>query len=95
MSLKPNNSFKGIKAQKNPAKGAAILKAAQNIFAQKGFHEATVSDIAKKAEVSEATIYDYFSSKEELLFSIPAETIHQYQEKNLEILEYIQGAANK
>jgi len=95
MPSKTNNSLKGIKAQKNPAKGAAILKAAENIFAQKGFHEATISDIAKKAEVSEATIYDYFSSKEELLFSIPAETIHQYQEKNLEILEYIPGAANK
>jgi len=40
------------------------LKAAENIFAQKGFHEATISDIAKKAEVFEATIYDYFSSKE-------------------------------
>jgi len=95
MSVKHNNSFKGLKAQKNPAKGAAILEAAQHIFAQKGFHEATISDIAKKAEVSEATIYEYFSSKEELLFSIPAETIHQYQEKNLEILEYFQGAANK
>ena len=95
MPSKTNSSLKGIKAQKNPAKGAAILKAAENIFAQKGFHEATISDIAKKAEVSEATIYDYFSSKEELLFSIPAETIHRYQEKNLEILEYIQGAANK
>jgi AcrR family transcriptional regulator len=95
MPSKTSNSLKGIKAQKKPAKGAAILKAAENIFAQKGFHEATISDIAKKVEVSEATIYDYFSSKEELLFSIPAETIHHYQEKNHEILEYIQGAANK
>jgi len=95
MPSKTNNSFKNIKAQKNPAKGAVILKAAENIFAQKGFHETTIADIAKNAEVSEATIYEYFSSKEELLFSIPAETIHQYQEKNLEILEYIQGAANK
>ena len=95
MPAKTDNSFKGIKAQKNPAKSAAILKAAENIFARKGFHEATISDIAKRAEVSEATIYDYFSSKEELLFSIPAETIHQYQEKNIEILEYFQGAANK
>jgi len=95
MPSKTNNSFKGIKAHKNPAKGAAILKAAENIFARKGFQEATISDIARKAKVSDATIYEYFSSKEELLFSIPAETIHQYQEKNLEILEYIQGAANK
>ncbi|MCP4627987.1 MAG: TetR/AcrR family transcriptional regulator [bacterium] len=95
MPSKANNFSKSIKAHKNPAKGASILKAAENIFAQKGFHEATISDIAGKAEVSDATIYEYFSSKEELLFSIPAETIHQYQEKNLEILEYIQGAANK
>ena len=70
MPSKTNNSLKGIKAQKNPAKRAAVLKAAENIFAQKGFYEATISDIAKKAEVSAATISDYFSSKEEPLFSI-------------------------
>ena len=63
MPVKPDNSFKGIKAQKNPAKSAAILKAAQNIFANKGFHEATISDIAKKAGVSQATIYNNFESK--------------------------------
>jgi AcrR family transcriptional regulator len=41
------------------------------------------------------TIYEYFSSKEELLFSIPAEIIRKYHEKNREILQYILGAANK
>lgn len=85
----------GAKSPKNPKKGAAIVKAAEHIFARKGFQAATVADIAKKARVSEATIYEYFSSKEELLFAIPAETIKQYQEKNREILPYIQGAANK
>jgi AcrR family transcriptional regulator len=74
---------------------AAILKGAESIFAKKGFHEATISEIAKKSKVSEATIYEYFSSKEELLFSIPAQTTHQYVEKNREILKYIQGAASK
>ena len=59
MPPKTANSFKGIKAQKNPAKGAAILKAAENIFAQKGFHAATVSDIARKAKVSEGTILSF------------------------------------
>ena len=86
---------KNLKAPKNPVKGAAILKGAERIFAKKGFHEATISEIARKAKVSEATIYEYFSSKEELLFSIPAETIKEYQEKNREILPHIQGAANK
>ena len=80
---------------RNPRKGADILRAAQYVFARKGFQAATVSDIAKKAKVSEATIYEYFSSKEELLFSIPAETITEYQEKNREILPHIPGAANK
>jgi len=88
-------SSKNLKAPKNPVKGAAILKGAESIFAKKGFHEATISEIAKKSKVSEATIYEYFSSKEELLFSIPAQTTHQYVEKNREILKYIQGAASK
>ena len=95
MPAKPSKSKSNSKVLKNPRKGAAILRAAQHIFAKKGFQTATVSDIAQKAKVSEATIYEYFSSKEELLFSIPAETIREYHEKNREILPHIQGAANK
>ena len=90
-----NRSSKNNRALKNPVKGAAILKAAESIFARKGFHEATISEIARKSRVSEATIYEYFSSKEELLFSIPAQTTRQYEEKNREILKYIRGAVNK
>lgn len=79
----------------NPTKQAAILKAAEKVFARVGFHEARISDIAKEAQVSGSTIYDYFSTKENLLFSIPAETIREYQKKNLEILRYVHGAANR
>ena len=95
MPTKPSRLKSNSKVLKNPRKGAAILRAAQHIFARKGFQAATISDIAKKAKVSDATIYEYFSSKEELLFSIPAETIREYHEKNREILPHIQGAANK
>ena len=92
---KKERKKKSRKAAKNPAKQAAILRAAEKIFAKKGFHEARISDIAKEAHVSESTIYEYFSTKEELLFSIPAEIIGQYQKRNLEILQYTWGAANK
>lgn len=95
MAVNPSKAKPNSRVLKNPRKGAAILRAAQHIFAKKGFQAAIVSDIAKKARVSEATIYEYFSSKEELLFSIPAETIKEYHEKNSEILPHIQGAANK
>ena len=53
-----------------------IMDAAVQIFAQKGFQEATISDISKKAGVADATIYEYFSGKEDLLFTI-SETITQ------------------
>jgi TetR/AcrR family fatty acid metabolism transcriptional regulator len=95
MAPRTGNSSKNFNTTKNPVKRAAILRAAEGIFAKKGFHAATISDIARKSKVSEATIYEYFSSKEELLFSIPAQTIQQYDEKNREILKYIQGASNK
>lgn len=95
MRSKTQGTKNNRKLPKNPAKQLAILEAAEGIFAERGFHEATVSEIAKKAHVSDATIYDYFSTKEELLFSIPAEKILEYQTKNREILQYIQGATNK
>jgi TetR/AcrR family fatty acid metabolism transcriptional regulator len=89
------NSKKDQKTPKNPTKRLAILESAESIFAERGFHEATVSEVAKKAHVSEATIYEYFSTKEELLFCIPGEKILEYQTKNREILQYIQSATNK
>ncbi len=80
---------------RNPTKRLAILKAAEKIFSRKGFHEATITEIAKMAKASEATIYDYFSTKEELLFAIPAEGSGQLYQGNLELLRYIHGAGNK
>jgi TetR/AcrR family fatty acid metabolism transcriptional regulator len=92
---KMKSPVKKTKAVKNQAKHKAILNAAEKIFAIKGFHETRISDIAKKARVSESTIYEYFSTKEELLFSIPAEKIRGHLEKNLDILQYVHGAANR
>jgi len=43
-----------------------ILQAALEVFAEKGYHNARVSDVAARAGVSQGTIYWYFKSKEEL-----------------------------
>ena len=48
-----------------------IMEAALRIFAEKTFQEATISEISKESGVSEATIYEYFGTKEDLLFAIP------------------------
>ncbi len=47
-----------------------ILKAAEFIFAKKGYSFATMDDIAEEAQFSKATIYQYFNSKGEIFFEI-------------------------
>ena len=51
-------------------KRTAILEAATQTFAEKGFHAARISDVAELAGVGKGTVYLYFSSKEDLLLSI-------------------------
>ena len=43
-----------------------ILEAARQAFAEKGYHEATMDDVAKRIGVSKGALYLYFSSKETL-----------------------------
>jgi len=81
--------------KKLEARKGQILMAAEKVFAEKGFQEATVSDVAREAGVSDTTIYEYFSTKEELLFSIPCETTREGIETMSFHLNYIRGAANK
>ncbi len=72
-----------------------IIDTATKVFAQRGFQEATITEIAKEAKVSEASIYEYFSTKEGLLFSIPAESSHTIFEVMAFHLKLIRGAGNK
>lgn len=48
----------------------AIVEAAMRIFGQTGFHETKIADIATEAGVATGTLYNYFSSKEEIFQSI-------------------------
>src|SRR5262245_28340956 len=49
---------------------AHILRTAAAIFAEKGYHEASIRDISRATGVSLSGLYYYFSSKEELLYLI-------------------------
>jgi AcrR family transcriptional regulator len=48
----------------------SILRTAAAIFAEKGYHQASIRDIARATGVSLSGLYYYFNSKEELLFLI-------------------------
>ncbi|MBW2609062.1 MAG: TetR family transcriptional regulator [Deltaproteobacteria bacterium] len=47
-----------------------IRNAAARLFAEKGFENTTTRDIARAADISNASLYYYFDSKEELLYQI-------------------------
>ena len=47
-----------------------ILLAARTLFAERGFHNTTLDEIAHKAEFAKGTIYNYFANKDELFIGI-------------------------
>lgn len=47
-----------------------ILDSAAHLFAERGFHRTTTKDIAEAADVAEGTIYNFFETKNDLLFAI-------------------------
>lgn len=51
-------------------KGAAILRAAIRVFANNGYFNSKVADIAREAGVADGTVYLYFKNKEDILHSI-------------------------
>lgn len=64
-----------------------ILNSAMKLFEKKGFNETKMEEIAHKAEVGVGTLYSYYNSKGQLLFSIlkrKAEPIISEVEKLIE-----------
>jgi AcrR family transcriptional regulator len=53
-----------------PLRREALLAAAEEVFARKGYHGASLDDIAQTAGVSKALIYEHFASKRELHASL-------------------------
>src|SRR5262245_16840471 len=60
-----------------PAKRDAILRAAIDVFAERGFFHAQVADVARAAGVAAGTVYLYFRSKDDLLASIFERTMRE------------------
>jgi TetR/AcrR family fatty acid metabolism transcriptional regulator len=72
---------------KDENKHRTILKAAVKIFAEKGFYNSRVSEIAKEANVADGTIYIYFKNKDDILISLFEEEFGQIVENMRKELE--------
>jgi len=56
--------------KKDRQKYFRIIEAATKTFAEKGFFQAKISDIAREAGVADGTVYLYFENKDDILISI-------------------------
>lgn len=55
-----------------------ILKAATHLFANRGFHETSMSEVAREAHVSKALIFWHFKTKEELFVAVLNRLLEPY-----------------
>ena len=58
-------------------KREAILRAATDVFSERGFFTAQVADVARAAGIAAGTVYLYFKSKDDLLVSIFEKTMRE------------------
>lgn len=74
-------------------KRAAILRAATKVFADNGYFNSKVSDIAAEAGIADGTVYLYFKSKDEILHSIFDRAMTEFIEEGRREIEGITEVA--
>ena len=59
----------GLRERSKARRRAAIIRAAYELFAERGYHATTIADIAEAAEVSPRTVAMYFPAKQDIALS--------------------------
>jgi len=95
MKKKPNSVQNFNNKARESEKKRKILNSAIKIFGDKGFQNATIAEIAKEAGIGDATIYEYFKNKEDILLAIPVEITKELIPQIHDHMMGIKGALNK
>src|SRR5881394_167400 len=86
-----SGSAKAVVADKREA----ILRSAIKVFANKGYFNSKVADIAADAGIADGTVYLYFKSKDEILHSIFDRAMAEFISEGKKELADITGPAER
>ena len=59
----------GLRERKKLRTRQLLSETARRLFSERGFEHVSVADVARAAEVSPATVFNYFASKEDLVYA--------------------------
>jgi AcrR family transcriptional regulator len=68
MPIAPETSELGLRERKKNQTRELIAEAARRLFVERGFDAVRVAEVARAAEVSEKTVFNYFPTKEDLVY---------------------------
>ena len=80
------NAATGLRERKKEQTRQAIAETARRLFAERGFDAVTVADVARAADVSQGTVFNYFPTKEDLFYG-------QMEDFEATLVEAVRGRA--
>ncbi len=76
----------GLRARQQRARCQRILNSAADLFAEKGYEGTLVTDVAKGADLSPATVYNYFGTKRNIVLGLAMRHVRQALPERLALL---------
>lgn len=93
--MQPITAPRSLKEKQRQEREALILKAAEDVLMEKGYHETSVDEIAARVGIAKGTVYLHFPSKEDLVVAIFERDMQQLLQSIDSTLESMTTAREK
>jgi TetR/AcrR family fatty acid metabolism transcriptional regulator len=80
---------RSLKERQREERAALILEAAYDVLVEKGYHEASIDEIAARVGISKGAVYLHFASKEDLVVALLEQQIVRF----LAVVDHVIGEA--